>query len=154
MKLLSYGKDGGPDSTVWGFWLIEWKRLFSIALLVFEDGSRDMFHSHAFNSVSWVLKGELVEKTVGEQSGKCLGWIDGKWQTPFGSLFKYYYYDPSFKPIITKRDRFHQVTSKGRTWVLTFRGPWAKQWKEYDPKTGESFTLESGRKVVGKSYQE
>ena len=55
MKLCYVGKDGGPESTVWGFWLIEIKKLFSVALLCFENGSREAFHTHAFNSVSWVL---------------------------------------------------------------------------------------------------
>ena len=45
-------KDGGPDSTVWMYG-IEVKWLFSILLLRFEDGSRDAYHSHAFDCVSW-----------------------------------------------------------------------------------------------------
>mgnify|MGYP001575993171 CR=1 FL=1 len=57
MKLFYYGKDGGPESHVWGFWLIEAKSLFSIVLLRFENGTREAYHSHAFNSLSWVLRG-------------------------------------------------------------------------------------------------
>lgn len=128
MKILKYGKDGGPDSCVWGFWFIEIKSLFSIALLVFEDGSREAFHSHAFNSISWVLKGKLFEEFLNEGWGGRHHW-------------------PSFKPIVTKRTDFHKVTSVGRTWVLTFRGPWAKEWKEFLPATSQLVTLESGRKI-------
>lgn len=128
MKLLSYGKDGGQESTVWGFWLVEIKRLFSVALLCFEDGSRDAFHSHAFNSVSWVLKGKLWEEVVGQKQPIL--------------------YLPSWRPIVTRSDRFHKVTSYGRTWVLTFRGSWARTWREYWPKKDRFVTLTNGRKVV------
>jgi len=54
-------KDGGPDSTVTGYWLIESKKWFSIVLLKFEGKSREAFHTHAFNAISWLLKGKLIE---------------------------------------------------------------------------------------------
>ena len=130
MKIFYKAKDGDKDSCVWGWWLIESKSLFSIALLCFEDGSREAFHSHAFNCVSWVLKGRLDEYNLDKTHNT---------------------YKPSFKPIYTKRNTFHKVFSTGRTWVLTFRGPWSKEWKEYLPKTEEYVTLTNGRKIVAKS---
>jgi len=102
MKLFSYEKDGGKESKVWGFFFIEWKRFFSVALLHFKDGSRDAYHSHAFNSKSWVLKGQLNEQM-----------IDGSVNV----------YKPGLKPVVTLREHFHQVKSVGNTFVLTFRGP-------------------------------
>ena len=128
MRLFYFGKDGGEESTVWGFWLVEIKSLFSIALLRFENGSREAYHTHAFNSVSWVLSGRLEEE------------IHGK-----GYSQLYY---PSFLPVFTKRDTFHKVSSRGRSWVLTFRGPWAKTWKEYLPAESRYRTLASGRVEV------
>lgn len=122
-----HGKDGGPESRVFGFWLFRWKRLCTIALLRFEDGTRDAYHSHAFNSISWVLKGKLVEDNM-----------DGSLNT----------YTPGLKPVLTKRDTFHRVTSIGRTYVLTFRGPWAKTWNEYIPATQKYVTLTHGRKAI------
>ncbi len=127
MKLFSYGKDGGKDSTVWGFWLIEAKKLFSVALLCFENGSREAYHEHAFNSISWVLKGKLSED-VREQSPNV--------------------YTPSLKPIITKRDTFHKVASIGRTWVFTLRGPWVPFWREFLPLENRFRTLTHGRVEV------
>lgn len=129
MKLFSYGKDGGPDSVVWGFWLVEIKSLFSIAILCFENGSRESFHNHAFNSISWVLKGRLEEEFLNE--------------TYFLKT-----HTPSFKPIMTYRKTFHRVNSFGRTWVFTLRGPWNETWKEYTPQTKEFTTLANGRKIV------
>jgi hypothetical protein len=120
-------KDGGPLSRVWGVFVIEAKKLFSIVLLHFMDGSREAYHSHAFNAVSWVLKGQLVENS-----------IDGTVTV----------YRPSLKPIHTPRDMMHKVVSVGDTWVISFRGPWSDRWCEYLPDSGRFITLTHGRQVV------
>lgn len=130
MKFFTKRTDGGPDSNVMGYWLIEWKSLFSIALLRFSKGSREAFHSHAFNSISWVLKGVLFEQRVLNEGLK-------------GS-----YFIPSLRPVITTRDNLHKVFGVAdATWVLTFRGPWSKTWKERFPD-GKEITLTDGRKVL------
>lgn len=133
ISFFKWAKDGGPESRVYGFWFVEWKRVCSVALLRFADGSRDVYHEHAFNSVSWLLRGHLVEKT-----------IDGS------NPFRHYIhrYTPSFLPIITRRETFHKVSSHGVSWILTFRGPWKNVWNEYDPATGTKTLLTHGRKVV------
>lgn len=123
MKLFHKAKDGGPESKVWGYWLIEAKKLFSIALLKFEGGSREAYHSHAFNSISWLLFGKLVEEHLDETVKV---------------------YTPSLKPIITKRSTFHRVTST-YAWVLTFRGRWAPNWYEYLPSSKRFIELSNGR---------
>lgn len=128
LKLFSRGKDGGPDSKVWGYWLIEWKDVISIALLRFEDGSRDAYHSHAFNSASWVLKGLLIEH---EQ---------------FRPDYTAISHRPSLWPILTRRTTCHRVRSVGRTWVITFRGPWRSWWQEWSG--GVNYMLTHGRKVL------
>lgn len=130
MRLFYWGKDGGPESKVWGFWLIEAKNLFSIALLKFEDGSREAFHDHAFNAWSWVLSGKLKE---------FCRWPDGE-----PVLFKIY--KPSWNRIFTPREFTHMVKSVGNTWVLTFRGPWDNTWHEW--VDNKLITLTHGRKVV------
>ncbi len=127
MRIFSAGKDGGPESTVTGFWLVELKKLFSIAVLRFGNGSRENFHSHAFNSISWVLRGKLREEHLG------------------GEIIEH---TPSILPVLTVRSTFHRVFSEGTTWVITFRGPWDEQWYEYNSKTGKTTTLRNGRIVV------
>lgn len=129
MKLFTLSKDGGPESRVWGYFLIEWKALFSIVLLHFKDGSREAYHSHAFNCISWVLRGKLTEYN-----------LSGPTKV----------YPPSIWPVRTYRDTFHQVHSDKDTWVLSFRGPWAKTWMEYIPATDEVLTLTNGRQVVAR----
>lgn len=125
MRFLFYGKDGGYESTVWGYWLVEIKSLFSIVLLRFEQGSREAYHNHAFNCFSWVLKGELVEMH-----------LDGPVE----------FHAASYRPFITRRSTFHKVVPNRRTWVLSFRGPWADSWKEYIPSEDRIVTLTDGRK--------
>ncbi len=132
LKFFKISKDGGSESTVWGLFLIEIKSLFSVALLCFEDGSRDAYHSHAFDCVSWVLRGRLVERVMPEH-------MRGQWLQV---------HDPSFVPVITRRNRMHKVVSVGRTWVLTFRGPWAKTWREWLPAENRFVTLTHGRREI------
>lgn len=128
MKLCSWGKDGGPESKVWGFWLVEIKSLFSVVLLKFERGSRPAYHEHAFDCFSWVLKGYLFERFKNRIPPR---WHFRRW-----------------KPFVTYRTDFHKVTSYGTTWVLSIRGPWADSWREYDETTKETYTLTNGRKVA------
>lgn len=129
MKILHTAKDGGPESNVTGYWLIEAKRLCSIALLRFADGSRETFHSHAFDAISWVLRGRLREQHV-----------DGRVD----------HHTPSVRPIVTERSTMHRVFSHGTTWVLTFRGPWRSFWHEHDWSTGEIVRLGHGRRVLSR----
>lgn len=140
MKLFKYGKDGGAESHVEGWWLIEWKSGFSIAVLKFSDGSRDAYHSHAFDAISWLLKGSLLEHTR-KFDGSSL-----EIQDTIVHVFRTY--TPSWLPIWTPRSRFHKVVSKGTSWVITFRGPWSKTWKEYTPGTRRNFILTNGRKII------
>lgn len=125
MKLFFKSKDGGPDSNVTGYWLIEWKAGFSIVLLRFSQGSREVFHSHAFNAVSWILRGLLYE-TIRFNSSRFLF--------------------PRLKPYYTSRDTAHRVYGiNNSTWALSFRGPWSKTWKEYTDDS--EVTLAHGRVV-------
>jgi len=129
MKFFTKRKDGGDESTVTGYWLIESKRLFSICLLKFEGKSREAYHTHAFNCFSWVVKGKLFEQFL-NGSGRI--------------------HQASFKPFITRRTDFHKVSSDGTSWVLTFRGPWVEWWKEFRQREGCFVTLTHGRKEVTK----
>jgi len=64
VKFLARRKDGGPESHVVGYWLVEIRSMFSIALLRFGPGGRRAYHSHAFDSISWVLAGHLREQHI------------------------------------------------------------------------------------------
>jgi hypothetical protein len=130
VKFLSVSKDGGAESSVWAYWLFEVKALASVALLRFVGESRDAYHSHAFDCVSWVLRGELREDRLAVEGDAEL-----------------HIHKPSLRPVFTYRDTFHKVDSVGTTWVLTFRGPWARTWCEWTKQRGLQ-TLTNGRKVL------
>ena len=129
MRFMKWAKDGGPESTVEGFFLIEFKGLLSIVLLRFGEGSREAFHSHAFNCFSWVLKGNMTEFHRNGTENQL---------PPRNRLF----------PFGTYRNTFHKVVSEGVSWVFTVRGPWAKTWNEYIPASKEERILTEGRVEV------
>lgn len=130
-------KDGGPQSLVW-CWGVEFKKSFSVLLLRFGEGSREAFHTHAFNSVSIVLRGRLREiQLLGA------GVMDKH------STCRHVEHKPSLRPVFTYRDTFHMVEGRaGATWVLTLRGPWVDNWREFLPKGARHIRLTHGRKEL------
>lgn len=138
MKIFKWGKDGGPNSNVDGLFVIEIKSLFSIVLLKFNPGVREAFHSHAFDALSWTLKGEMIEEEL-------IGFSEGQ-HGFIGSTF--HAFPPSFKPKYTPKERMHRVESEGTTWVLTIRGPWQDTWKEFRLPEKKLITLTHGRKEI------
>lgn len=132
MRFFAKRNDGGPESNVTGYWLIESKRFFSIALLRFSPGSRENYHSHAFNA----------------------------WSLVFGSLTEIRQPRWGLMPVIrklsgfvfTERANLHRVINKSTkpVWALTFRGPWHRFWWEYDPRTSEYIKLTTGRHEVAR----
>ncbi len=126
-KLLWGHKDGGPESEV-RCWGIEIKALFSILLLEFTPNTREAYHSHAFNSVSWLLRGGLVEDRV-EPTRTTHVYIAG------------------LSPIVIKRADMHKVWGVfPKNWVLSLRGPWKDTWQDGQP--GDSKTLTHGRRAI------
>jgi len=129
MRVLEKAKDGGPDSPVDAYFLIEIKSLFSIALLKFNKGGRENYHTHAFNALTWFLFGDLIEEDINKET---------------------YKYTPSIIPKITKREKNHRVKANVNSWCLTLRGPWIDYWTEDNPKTKETITFTHGRKILSK----
>ena len=128
--------DGGRDSGVTAFFLIEWKPVLSIGLLRFNTGSRETFHNHAFNAVTWWLSGHVREERPNYNA------LYGAWCDEAEFI-------PSIKPKYTSRKNLHRVFAYEKTWALTFRGPWRDFWQEW--RLGESeewVTLTHGRKIV------
>jgi quercetin dioxygenase-like cupin family protein len=126
MKLFEKASDGGKDSGVTGYFLIEAKSLFSIVLLRFSKGTREAYHSHAFNAFTIWLKGRILEHDVNEELPAKV-FSAGHW--------KY-----------TPREKFHKVEALETSWALSFRGPWSKTW--FEQKGGKLVELTNGRQVV------
>jgi hypothetical protein len=130
MKFFKKMKDGGAESTVTGYWLVEIKSLFSIVLLRFDGYSREAFHEHAFNCWNWLIAGALRETFV-NNSRSTRSYVEGD-------------------TFIIRREDFHKVDSIGgaKAWLLSIRGPWSKTWKEYLPNENRERTLTHGRVEV------
>lgn len=128
MKFLTKAKDGGANSNVDAYILIEIKSLFSIMLLKFNKGSRENYHSHAFNALTIPLTAEssLYEETPNTD--------------------KVYFYK-KFKIKYTPRNLIHRVVALADSWALTFRGRWKNTWTELTPD-GKTVTLTHGRKII------
>lgn len=124
MKFLQKAPDGGKNSGVTGFFIVEIKSLFSIVILKFNEGTREAYHSHAFNAVTFWLKGHVKEHLR-----------EGVVREFKAGGVKY-----------TDRDTFHKVEAIVPTYALSFRGPWVNTWQEL--RHGKLFTLTHGRKIV------
>lgn len=127
MKLFKRSHDGGKDSGVTGYWLIEWKNVFSIVLLKFNPNHRENYHSHAFNAVTWWLWGEATEEFIDK---KKIVWT------------------PSLLPKYTPRENIHKYSVAKPSWAISFRGAWHTSWEEYNPTTNEYIRLGNGRKEI------
>jgi hypothetical protein len=124
-RLFYVKPDGGKDSGVTAYFLIEWKVLFSIGILHFKKGTREAYHNHAFNALTWWLKGNVTEEK-----------LDLKKKD----------YKPSLIPKFTSKTNFHKVIANENTWALTFRGVWEDTWMEF--KNDSYVTLTHGRKEI------
>jgi hypothetical protein len=151
MKFFRKAPDGGKDSGVTGYFLVEIKPLFSIVLLHFKDGTRDAYHSHAFNALTLWLRGRVIEHRI---SG-LPHWQDGPYEQRTehragqvtAHCKRQTYSTGRFK--FTSRENMHKVEALGDVWALSIRGPWAKTWKEF--KNGTVVTLTNGRQVVNEA---
>jgi hypothetical protein len=135
MKFVEKASDGGTDSGVTGYFLFEIKPLFSIVLLHFRKGTREAYHSHAFNAITLWLRGRVIEHRL-----RC---------NEYGDIYKQ---STQYRPgqlKYTGRTNMHKVQSLGDSYALSIRGPWAKTWKEF--KAGKIVTLTNGRKVVSEN---
>lgn len=129
MKIFTKMKDGGPDSPVEGYFLFECKWLFSVALLKFNKGGREAFHTHAFNALTWFLKGELEEEDISGEK---------------------YKYSKSIFPKITLREKTHRVLAYKDSWCFTLRGPWVDTWTEVSKEAKTYTVFTHGRRVLAR----
>jgi hypothetical protein len=140
-RVLWGAKDGGPESRV-RMWGIESKHLGSLLVLRFEEGTREAFHTHAFNAWSWVVCGWLWEYTL---PAKGQDWHEEQQDVD--------YHGRGWRPIYTDRRTFHKVAGGSRgAWAITVRSPWWEGWREYDPRARAQTKLTHGRQVRGNPY--
>lgn len=107
------------------FFFIEIKPLFSVILTRLGSNGSTLPHSHPFNAVTLMLKGQIVERRGGEIID---GFRAGQWKATDKGM--------------------HSISTDGSgAWLLTFRGPWSSTWQEEQPD-GTIKTLTHGRKEI------
>ena len=130
MRVFEKCKDGGKDSPVDAYFLFEIKKFMSIALLKFNKGGRENYHSHAFHALTWFICGDMKEERITEN-----GVVTKK-------------YKRSFIPKFTSRENLHRVSANKDSYAFTIRFNWKDSWIEYNEKKNQTITLTNGRKVV------
>jgi hypothetical protein len=105
-----------------GIWIYNWKTI-----------DQNRFHTHAFNSVAFTLRGSYIQEVITD---------DGIEQQQVRKLFK---------PRCLPRNYTHRILdARPNTWTCVFFGRWSKHWYEYfdDTKTWVQYTW--NRKKVAK----
>ena len=135
MRFFEKHPDGGKDSPVMGYWLLEIKWLFSIVLLKFNPGFRENYHTHAFTALTWFLRGYVNEHRLDEKK-----------------VLHYKQWSPSIWPKITLKNNMHKVSTAGEqpAWALPIRGPWDNTWTEYNAKENKIVVLGGGGRRLWK----
>jgi hypothetical protein len=107
-KAINSGEQNVTEITV-----LEWKKYFSIKLFHFHKttGNQDRFHTHSFNAVSLLLKGNYIEEVVVEGVVKPL---------PRNRS----------RIIYIPKGEFHRITKSNGCWTLLVTGPWEPEWVE------------------------
>ena len=120
--------DGGPNSGVSGFWLIEWKMVFSLVFLKFNKGTREAYHNHAFSALTfWIWGGPVTEHHI---DGTKIDWY------------------PSLFPKYTPKTCFHKIETHNDTYAFCIRGPWDETWKEYREIDDLFIKFGHGREII------
>lgn len=106
-----------------GIWLYNWKTI-----------KQNRFHTHAFNSIAFLLRGGYTEQVI--RNTGVIEWNKvNQW----------------LKPRFLPMNYTHRICeAEPNTWTIVFFGPWKKYWYEFfeDTKTWVKYTW--GRKVVNK----
>jgi hypothetical protein len=93
--------------------ILEWKKLFSLKLFHFHKtaGKQDRFHTHAFNAVSFLLKGNYTEEVV--KDGRVVALPRNR-----------------SRLIFIPKNEYHRVTKGEGCYTLLLTGPWGAEFKE------------------------
>lgn len=116
-KAINSGEQNVTEITV-----LEWKKYFSIKLFHFHrtTGNQDRFHTHSFNAVSFLLKGNYIEEVVVEGVVKPL---------PRNRS----------RVIYIPKGEFHRIIKSDGCRTLLITGPWEPEWVELRELGGSQY---------------
>lgn len=104
---------GSQSVTEWT--LLEYKKWFSLKVFHFHkgEGLQDRFHTHAFNAVSVLLKGNYIEEVIDTTDNEIVKLPRNR------SRF-----------LFIPRDSFHRITKSSGCITILLTGPWSGDFKE------------------------
>ncbi len=105
-----------------GIWLYNWKTI-----------KQNRFHTHAFNSVAFLLSGKYAEEVI--HAGKIETRIVDQW----------------LKPRFLPKNYCHRILfANPNTWTIVFFGKWIPHWWEFFKESNTWVKYGWGRKVIEK----
>lgn len=105
-----------------GIWIYNWKTI-----------EQNRFHTHAFSSLAFLLRGEYIEEVI--RNGKIEKRVVNQ----------------RFKPRYLPKNYTHRILeAKPKTWTIVFFGPWIPYWWEYFEDTDTWVKYGWGRRVLAK----
>lgn len=116
-KILHYDQFSLGIGNIQRFTIFEFKPLCGIIINIFNTVDQDRFHSHAFHSWSWMIRGWYEEDTL--------------------MFDKNYQYIGEVNKRITKsriipRNYIHKIKRSSKNAIsVTFEGSWLPYWSEY-----------------------
>lgn len=105
-----------------GIWIYNWKTIM-----------QNRFHTHAFSSYAFLLRGSYIEEVIenGEIKLKVVNQL--------------------FKPRFLPKNYCHRILkAEPKTWTIVFFGKWIPFWWEYFNDTKTWIKYSWGRKIVEK----
>jgi hypothetical protein len=97
--------------------ILEYKKWFSIKLFNFlpTTGKQDRFHTHAFNAISILLKGDYTEEIIREENNRYT--VEGLPRSRKRFLF-------------IPANEYHRITRSSGCLAVVITGPWGEGFKE------------------------
>ena len=107
-----------------GIWVYNWKTIL-----------QNRFHTHAFNSYAFLLRGSYIEEVI--QNGKTETRVVNQWM----------------KPRYLPKNYCHRILqAEPKTWTIVFFGKWIPHWWEYFQDTHTWVKYSWGRRVIEKRF--
>ena len=133
MKLFSKKRIELGDGHIVQHTIFESKKIGGIWLYNWQTIKQNRFHTHAFSSYAFLLRGSYTEEVI----------VDGK--------IVQRTVNQRFKPRHLPKNYCHRILkAEPHTWTIVFFGKWIPFWWEYFDDTKTWIKYSWGRKVVDK----
>lgn len=136
MKLFTKKRIELGEGHIVQYTLFEWKRFGGIWLYNWKTIKQNRFHTHAFPSYAFLLRGSYEEEVI--KNGSIIRKVVNQWM----------------RPRKLPRNYCHRILkAEPNTWTVVFFGKWQDSWWEYFPDTSTWVKYGWHRKVIKKKFK-